>query len=160
MTDPAQTCDHSGFEPLAPEDGARFGQPNTAVDMATLGALMGAAIDGCPPCQERAIDQLQTDPLTTVRLVELAAVSTHALMGGVPDAMTTTGASTMSEPFRRLVRAGLDCEDDHTPMYAAAREMTDAQRRAAVDDAADILAGQLMLKIVPYQPGELFGPRP
>ncbi len=139
----ALTGGHPGFD-VAPEPGYRFGT-DRPIDGPGMGALIGAAFDGCRPCQVRWLDALQSDPLTTTRLVELAAVSVHGTLGGVPDRMTATGPSSLSEPFRALVRAGVDAGDNHRPMFAAAQQLDDAGRRAALNDAVDMLVGYMTM---------------
>lgn len=132
-------CDHSGMD-VPEETGARFGQPHSHVNGAALAALVGAAVDGCPPCQGAQLDVVQADPLTVARLVEMSAVAMQVIAGGLPETMTETGSSAFSGHYRALLRAGVDCVD-HTPMYEAAVALTHAERRQAAEDALDMLTG-------------------
>ncbi len=145
MTDPHDDRHtHDGFE-MPPESGARFGTDRD-VDVATLSALVGAAFDRCGPCQTQRLDDVQGDPLTVTRLVELAAVTVQGMAGGIPQRMLTVdGPTTYTDPFRELVRAGVDARDDHRDMYAKALAMTDEQRRQAADDAMDLLIGYMVI---------------
>ncbi len=138
------TGGHPGFD-MPAEPGYRLGT-DRPIDGPGIGALIGAAFDGCKPCQVRWLDALQSDPLVTVRVVELAAQFTQQALGGIPSAMTTTDpASSLSEPFRALVRLGADAGDNHRPMYAAAVRLDDAGRRAAINDAVDSIVGHMAL---------------
>lgn len=135
---------HEGFEMPddVEKDGRRFGAPGTLINGEAIAAAMGAAYEGCQPCQRTAVDTIAADPLTTTRVVELAAVMTQSAFGGVPAAMLTEdGPSTMTEPFRALLRAGLDGQ--YPQMFQRAQAMTDKERRQAVEDALDMLTGFL-----------------
>lgn len=88
---------------------------------------------------------MQSEPLTTTRLVELAAVMFTVTLGGVPAAMTAEGPSSLSAPFRLLIRTGLGGQ--YRPMYEAAAAMSDAERREAAEDALDMIIGNLVLPL-------------
>jgi hypothetical protein len=114
------------------------------VNGALLAEFIGAAFDGCTPCQDAQLTLLADDDATTARLVELACVGTAAQFGGLPDNMTVDGYPGPASPeFRRLARAGLDGGND--TMFTTAAQMTSTERRAAANTAADLLVGQLMM---------------
>jgi len=136
-----ETHAHDGFEiPLDMPD--PDGRP---VDHGMLGRLVGAAFDGCTTCQDPLLTLLVEDPATTARVVELACISTHAMLGGLPASMTDPDAhgSSSSPEFRRLAHAGLDGEN--AAMWRECEAMTPTERRAAVNTALDTLVGQLAL---------------
>ncbi len=128
------------------EAGDRFGAVGQRVNGQALAALAGAAIDGCVPCQNAALEVVQGDPLTLTRLVELSAIAVMGLAGGLPGVMTTgvDAGSPLSRSFRAMLRAGVDT-DDHGPMYQLAVEMSVEERRQASEDALDMLTGALMM---------------
>lgn len=132
--------EHTGF--AAPDEpGDRFGRPGEHVNGDLLGELAASAYDGCGPCQRRRLDEAQDDPLTATRLVELAGVAVAGMAGGLPAGMIAeTGLSTFSAPFRAALRAGVD-QEDHQQMYAVVAGLDRAQRRAALEDALDMLTG-------------------
>lgn len=129
---------HDGF------DVSGYADPDQLpVDGQLLGQFIGAAFDGCTSCQDAQLTLLIEDPTTTGRLVELACVATHALLGGLPLALTEPDKpGPASEEFRRLAAAGLD--GHRAALFATAATMSPAERRAAANTAADILIGQLM----------------
>jgi hypothetical protein len=139
---------HDGF-PVPDEPGDRFANVGRTIDGALLGALVGAAFDSCQPCQAELLDRIAGEPLTLARLVELAAVAIAGeLAGGVPSHMTTEddSASTLTAGFRAIVRAGTDRPaEDHAAMYAEALALPVAERRAAAEDALDLLLGLLAM---------------
>jgi hypothetical protein len=144
-TDGAESHDHSGMA-MPAETGDRLGAPGRHVNVAALTVLVGAAIDGCAPCQRVQLDIVQTDPLTLTRLVELSAVAVQAIAGGLPDVMTTEddAESTLDREYRDMLRAGRGRED-HTPMYEGAVELSDTERRKVAEDALDMLTGVLAM---------------
>jgi hypothetical protein len=74
-----------------------------------LGQFVGTPFDGCTSCQDALLTLMVEDPTTTTRLVELACVSTHAALGGLPANMTDEQAPGLAtREFRRLARAGAD----------------------------------------------------
>jgi hypothetical protein len=129
---------HEDFE--IPTD---FADPGgRPVDHALLGQLVGTAFDGCTTCQDPLLTLLVEDPATTARLVELACVATHSVLGGLPASMTDDDVPGQTAPeFRRLARAGLDGAND--TMFVACGELPTAGRRAAANTALDILIGHL-----------------
>jgi hypothetical protein len=73
--------------------GSRSPQPSAIpsaapVDNTMLGQFVGAPFDGCTSCQDALLTLMVEDLTTTTRLVELACVSTHAALGGLPANMT------------------------------------------------------------------------
>jgi hypothetical protein len=129
--------DGHGFDSPAPDD--PLGRP---VDQGLLDRFVGAAFDGCTPCQESLLDRMVTDAVTTARLVELACVAVHQALGGLPASLTDELIAGEASPqFRRLARAGLDSRND--AMFRTCQRMTGAQRRAAANSAADLLIGIL-----------------
>lgn len=149
MSQTPDAGDHSHAGMAVPdEQGDRFGAPGKRVNGLALARLVGAAIDGCVPCQRAQLDVVQADPLTLTRLVELSAVAVMSIMGGLPNDMTTEAEpSNLSSGYRAMVRAGLNRDDDHAPMYALAVGYTDVQRRQVADDAMDMLTGVLVTDI-------------
>ncbi|RGD55407.1 hypothetical protein DR950_41835 [Kitasatospora xanthocidica] len=129
-----QEHEHEGFE--IPDD---YRDPGgRPVDHKLLGQLLGAAMDGCLSCQDVLTTLLVEDPVTTARLVELACVSVHGAMGGLPGAMTDDGVPGPAAPeFRRLARLGLD--GGNAEMFAACEGMSTTGRREAANTALDFL---------------------
>jgi hypothetical protein len=129
---------HAGFE-IPASLGGPLGRP---IDHVLLGRFVGAAFDGCMSCQDPLLTLMIEDPATTARLVELACVTTNAVLGGLPAGLTDEHAPGIAAPeFRRLARAGLDGNND--AMSTACANMTGTERRAAANTAADILIGHL-----------------
>lgn len=115
---------------------------NRPVDAALMSEVVGAAFDGCVPCQTRLMPLLTEDPGTTARIVELACVQTTAVIGGLPPSMTDASAPGLpSQPFRRLARSGADGENAR--MWEISEQMSPQERREAADTALDLLAGYL-----------------
>ena len=142
--------EHPGFECPGEEGGARFGQPDARVDTDLLAALLGAAYDGCMPCRGRLLDRIEVDPLTACRLVEMCAGSVQKMLGGLPDSMTTdNGPWAQPRPFRMIVAAGIgQAAESHGAMFQVVRwELSDEERREAVEAALDILIGQVAITI-------------
>jgi hypothetical protein len=129
---------HAGFELPA-----GYVDPEARpVDHELLGRLVGAAFDGCGPCQDALLDRMAQDPVTTARLVELACVATQGALGGLPASLTHDDVPGLAGPeFRRLARAGLD--GANAELFRACEQLTAAERRAAADSAADLLVGLL-----------------
>lgn len=129
---------HPGFEI---PDSDPLGRP---VDGQLLGQFMGAGFAGCTSCQDALLTLMVEDPATTARLVELACVSTNAMLGGLPANMTDDGVPGFASPeFRRLARAGLDGAND--AMFHECEQLTPVERRAAANTAADTLIGHLSM---------------
>lgn len=138
--------------PPADEHAHTFGlehdpqRPNT--DVALLDHFIGAGFDGCTSCQDAQLTLLLQDPYTSARVVELACVAVQGVAGGLPPEMTTVGAAgTSSDEFRALARLGIDGGNE--TMFAACAEMTDEQRRAAVNTAANTLTGMMAMQFGP-----------
>ena len=107
-----------------------------------LGRVIAAAFDGCTSCQTPLLDRLTQDPVTTLRLVELACVATHSALGGLPDSLLDPTVPGMaSVEFRLLASSGVEGHND--AMLTTTTGMTPAQRRAAAETALDILIGHL-----------------
>lgn len=136
---------HEGMA-IPDETGDRFGARGQRIDGSALAALVGAAIDGCVPCQTAQLDTMQHDLLTLTRLVELSAIAMQGIAGGLPDSMTTAddSASTLGADYRAMLRAGVD-QEDHAPMYAIAAALDVAGRRQVAEDAIDMLTGALTM---------------
>lgn len=113
-----------------------------AIDYDLLDQFVGAAVDGCTPCQDAHLTLLVDDAPTAARMVELACVATHQQFGGLPSAMTHDGPGPNLE-FRRLARVGVD--GARVAMFDTCAAMTPAERRAAVNSATDYLIGYFML---------------
>lgn len=112
------------------------------IDNELLGQFTGAAFDGCPECQAVLLGRMAGDPAVTARLVELACVAINQAVGGLPPSLTDPGAVGLAAPeFRRLAAAGTDGNND--AMFALAETMTRAERRAAMETAADLVVGFL-----------------
>ncbi|MBF6301195.1 hypothetical protein IU459_27155 [Nocardia amamiensis] len=126
---------HSG----APVDVDPFGRD---VDAGLLGQLVGAALDGCQPCQRELIAAVADHAPTSARVVELACIGLQDALGGVPpSAYIDDDSSSFVPQFRALARTGLDGAND--AMWTAAAAMTPAERAAAIDCALDTLIGLL-----------------
>lgn len=146
---PACTAEHTGFD-VSTESGEMFGVPDLQINGPVMGKLIASAYDRCQPCQARYLDAICRDPLTTARIVSLAAVTIQGMAGGLTDGMTTEddSASTFTAPFRAIVRAGIDVEGPQRDMYDAAAAMSDAERRQAADDALDLIAGAVTTQVI------------
>ncbi len=132
--------DHEGFG-APPEFADPLGRP---VNRDLLGRFIGAAFDGCKPCQEALAAEISEDAVTAARLVELACLAVDSTVGGVPSAMTSDDAPGLASPeFRKLARAGAD--GHNAAMFDECAAMTAAERRSAVETAADLLIGQMMI---------------
>ena len=76
------------------------------VDAGILGAVVGAAVDGCFACQLVLMNDLVTDSVTTARLVELACISLDRVFGGLPaSALDDREPGPASLEFRQIGRA-------------------------------------------------------
>jgi hypothetical protein len=114
------------------------------VDDALLGQLVGAAWDGCGPCQAQHLAALAEDHASTAHLVELACVGTMAAVGGLPRDMTDDEAPGMASPeFRRLARAGVGGRNEW--MFRESAQMPVAERLRAANSALDIIVGYMAL---------------
>lgn len=129
---------HAGFEtPPGYTDPQGRG-----VNTALLGQLLGAAVDGCTTCQAVLLTLLVEDAASTARLIELACVATHSLLGGLPASLTDPAADGPTSPeFRELAAAGLN--EQNTALFDRCAQMSTTQRHAAATTAADILTGLL-----------------
>jgi hypothetical protein len=108
-----------------------------------LGRFVSAAVDGCGPCQRTLLDEMVADPVTTVRLVELACVAVQDTMGGLPANLLHPGRPGLASPeFRHLARAGAG--NTNQRMAEVCQRMSPAGRRAAAETAADLLIGNLV----------------
>lgn len=116
--------------------------PGYTPDYGLLSELMSAALDGCVPCQSRMLGRLETDSTSSARLVALACVAIHDLLGGLPAAMTDPDAPGVAHPaFRRLATAGLDGHPE--AMFVLAATMGPGELRGASETALDLLVGHL-----------------
>ncbi|MFI0776242.1 hypothetical protein [Streptomyces sp. NPDC021212] len=109
-----------------------------------LGALMGAAINGCTPCVDRLLEEVAADPACAVRLVEVSRLTGLRLNHGeLPGFMTDDDdvSGPAAPEFKRLVRAVTAAE----PVTEVCEQMTAADRRAAAGYAIELLVGQLTL---------------
>lgn len=125
-------------------DGLAIDDPmGRGVDGPLLGHLIGAALDGCVPCQGELLAAVADHPPTAARCVELACVAVHRTLGGLPASLTDPDHpdQNASRAFRRLARTGLDNGNERMFDAAAAMDVTD--RATAVDSALDLLAGIL-----------------
>lgn len=137
---------HEPFE-MPQEDPARFQEEGLHIDVAAIAALMGAAEAQCLPCQDLLLDKLKGDPVSVVRMVELAALLAQEEWGGVPSSMASGDTPSLAtQAFRKLVTAGLD--QQHVAMLAAARAMSDVERRQAAMDALELIVGFLFVSSV------------
>lgn len=128
---------HEGFD--VPFDDP-LGRP---VDRKLLGDFVGAAFDGCASCQDALLTLMVDDAATVTRLVELACLASAEAFGGLPPKLTDPDVPGLAAPeFREMARAGAGGQN--TRMLALCEQMTPAQRRAAANTAADLLAGLLM----------------
>lgn len=110
------------------------------VDGPLLGHLIGAAMDGCKPCQADLLAAVADHPPTTARVVELACMAVQNAVGGLPLDLTDPDMITMaSRAFRVLARTGVDGGNEQ--MFEAADEMAITERAAAVDTALNLLVG-------------------
>jgi hypothetical protein len=135
------TTDH-GHAPLDPLADDPLGR---VYDHEILGQFLGAALEGCAPCQDDLLRRIADDAPTCARLVELACVATAGVFGGLPPTMYDDAAvGGLSSPeFRQLARTGLDGGND--AMFATCAAMSSEQRLAAANTAADTLIGQITM---------------
>jgi hypothetical protein len=129
-----------GFRPTSPPE-PFAGHP---VNEELLCDLMGAAVDGCVPCQKQMIPRVAEDPVATARLVGLACISLAGVLGGVPSTVGSPAWGFASAEFRAVAVAGVDQpteEDTARGLLGATEPLTPQQRREAVDSALDLLAG-------------------
>lgn len=68
--------DHPGFS-LPDGSGACYGLAGE-LTLGDVGVLIGAAMDGCVPCQRLAMDSVTADPARATRLWELTAAAAYA----------------------------------------------------------------------------------
>ncbi|MFD7161397.1 hypothetical protein ACFV9C_42900 [Kribbella sp. NPDC059898] len=114
------------------------------VDGRLLAEYLGAVIQACNSCQDVHLTLMIEDPATTARLIELACVSMKKLAGGLtPDLLDDAVPGPASPEFRRLARIGSNRNNDQ--MWAECETMSPAERRAAVNTAADLLVGYLTI---------------
>lgn len=137
---------HEGFEipdDMPPGFEAQAGRP---VDRGLISAFVAAVVDGCTSCQSAYLPRLVEDPATTYLLVAVACVTAQTMFGGLPASMyDEDGPGGLSSPeFWRLARAGLD--EAHGAAVRVCELMTNQQRQAAVDTAADQLVGYLIAR--------------
>lgn len=112
------------------------------VDSGLLAETMGAAIDGCTSCQDVHLTLLTQDSISCTRLVEVACMAIQDVFGGLPATLLDDAApGETSSEFRLLARTGVDGKQ--ADMWKACDEMSPERRRAAVNDALDLLAGVL-----------------
>lgn len=117
------------------------------VDGRLLAEYLGAVIQACNSCQDVHLTLLIEDPATTARLIELACVSMRKLAGGLtPDLLDDAVPGPASPEFRRLARIGSNRNNDQ--MWAECETMSPTERRAALNTAADLLAGYLTTVIL------------
>lgn len=114
-----------------------------AADTALICQLIGAAFDGCRPCQDELQAAVAEDAPTTARLVELACTTVAARLGGLPAPMLSAGESSFTPPFRALARAGLDAATER--LWGLATDMSGPDRHAAAGDALDLLVCLLVV---------------
>jgi hypothetical protein len=132
----ASTHDHQA--PGFPEDADEPGAPSG--DTALMGRFLAAAFAECASCQDVHAIAIAADPVTTVLLVVTACALIDGVIGGLPRALTDGDApGVASLPFRRLARAGTG--GPVGAMLAASRAMSPADRRAAIETAADLVIG-------------------
>lgn len=123
------------------ETADQLGRP---VDIRLLNDFMGAAFDGCRPCQETKMPLIAADPVTCARLVEVACVAVNARFGGLPASLTDQDAYGQASPqFRTLAASGIGGENE--AMFALCASMSPDDRRAAAESAADIVVGELFM---------------
>lgn len=126
---------HDGFDTATDPMGR-------GVDGPLLGHLMGAAFDGCAPCQADLLAAAADHPPTTARIVELACMAVHKTTGGLPDNLTDPDMDAIaSRAFRVLAGTGVDGGNEQ--MFEAAASMTITERATAVDTALNLLVGIL-----------------
>lgn len=113
------------------------------IDNKLLGQFTGAAFDGCQECQAVLMDRMAGDPAVTARLVELACMAVDDAVGGLPPSLTGQGQrpGLAAAEFQWLAAAGADGNNE--AMFTLAETMTTAERRAAMETAANLLVGFL-----------------
>ena len=126
---------HSLFQLDIPEGSRGF-----PIDYRLLSRLINAAFDMCQACQDDLATRISLDGPSTAGLVELACVAVNEVWGGLsPDFTQDDRESMVSAEFRRLARTGSDGHND--AMFAECGKMTPAERKAAIESSAAILAG-------------------
>ncbi|GGU55701.1 hypothetical protein GCM10010211_20600 [Streptomyces albospinus] len=115
-----------------------------AVNEQLLGALTGAAVNGCTPCVDRLLDEAAADPASVGRLVEVSRLTALRLNRGELPAYLTTDddpSGPAAPEFKRLVRAITAAE----PLAEVCEQLTAPERRAAADYAIELLVGHLTI---------------
>lgn len=126
---------HMLFQLDVPDD-----SQSVSIDYRLLSRLVNVAFDMCHACQDDLVTRISLDGPSTARLVELACVAINEVWGGIPPDFTQDDEESMASPeFRLLARTGSGGHND--AMYAECRKMTPAERKAAIESSAAILAG-------------------
>lgn len=112
--------------------------PGRPADTGLILSFLDACIDHDQPGQAEHAAAISADAWTTARLAEMAAVATQEQLGGLPDSLTDGGT-----PLAVLLGAGLDGQ--RAVMWDRAAEMPATDRRAAVEQAGDLLTGLTMM---------------
>jgi hypothetical protein len=118
---------------LQPADPSRWGV-ETAPDMRTASALIGACVERCAPCQQSlAAKLLDEDPI----VLAVTAGSVYSLHAAhEPDAGSL--ASEPTQMFFRLVQQARDHGGDARMMCTGVEMMNRADRAALLEDALDL----------------------
>jgi hypothetical protein len=126
---------HMVFQLDVPDDSRGF-----LIDYRLLSRLVNAAFDMCQACQDDLVTRISLDGPSAAQLVELACVAVNEVWGGLPPDFTEDDQELMVSPeFRRLARVGSGGHND--AMFAECGKMTPAERKAAIESSAAILAG-------------------
>ncbi|MFI5736138.1 hypothetical protein ACIA49_38850 [Kribbella sp. NPDC051587] len=128
--------------------GDQEGPGNRGVDSRLIAEFIGAAVDLCMVCHDLQLSLLAEDPVSAARTVEQACVAVNAVWGCLPESLVNEevpGKTTLQ--FRRLAAAG--CGGNNETMFALARAMTSADRRAALTSAGEILSVVLRDDLMP-----------
>lgn len=140
--------------PLQPVDAAHYGLPGTTIDLDNAAALLGAAIAGCRPCQDIGLDTISHgDPLAAAHLIGAAYAAitfVHAEVLGTRD--HDPGSDTHYAPPTRSVFTAMRT-DGPAAAAEAVQVLGPAARRAALDDALDLLVGMTHTHLVVLEPG-------
>lgn len=136
-------------EDLRPTDPGRWGV-ETAPDMRTASALIGARIEQCAPCLESLTAKLLDEDPIVLTVTAESVYSLHPAREW-PNAGGITGKST--QIFFLLVQHVRYIGDDARTLLAGVERMTRADRAALLDDALGLWAIS-----GPKYPGSLRGP--
>lgn len=120
-------------------------------DMSVFGALVGAANEGCRPCQTTLVATVVNgDPSVVAHAVALAwLMESSATMRLTGQSRPVDSLPVTIQPIVRAIRASTDADSSTWEKIAAS--MSPAEREEALDYALDTIVGmQAMSAIGPF----------